>query len=405
MMTVAKYLTTVVEKNPKSFRIFSPDEFASNKLDAIFEKTHRQFQWDPETANNGGRVIEMLSEHTLQGFMQGYTLTGRTGLFPSYEAFIGIVATMTEQYAKFQKVAMETKWRGEVASMNFVETSTLWRQEHNGYSHQNPGFIGQLLTLPSNMVRIYLPPDANTMVSVMAHCLRSKNYVNLMISSKAPSPIFLSKDEAERHCVAGVSVWPRYSTDDGVSPDVVLVGIGTEVTVEVIAAAKLLQKEGIRVRVVNVVDLMVFGEVGTHPHALSPEAFDSLFGTDTPVVFNFHGYPTHLESLVFSRRDIHDRGRFMVLGYIEQGTTTTPWSMLRLNQAGRFDVAQTAVRLLIRGSTNHGIAPRAHELIAWYRHQNIVHEKYALEHGEDSPEMLSYENYRLAGGFNKAPVS
>jgi xylulose-5-phosphate/fructose-6-phosphate phosphoketolase len=179
-----------------------------------------------------------------------------------------------------------------------------------------------------------------------------------MISSKAPSPIFLSKDETERHCVAGVSVWPRYSTDDGVNPDVVLVGIGSEVTVEVIAAAKLLQKEGIRVRVVNVVDLMVFGEVGTHPHALSPEAFDSLFGTDTPVVFNFHGYPTHLESLVFSRRNIHDRGRFMVLGYIEQGTTTTPWSMLRLNRAGRFDVAQTAVRLLIRGSTNHGIAPR-----------------------------------------------
>ncbi|KAG9126059.1 hypothetical protein FRC07_005093, partial [Ceratobasidium sp. 392] len=370
MKAVAKYLGIVIEKNPSSFRIFSPDEFASNKLDGVFEKTTRQFQWDPATANKGGRVIEMLSEHTLQGFMQGYTLTGRSGLFPSYEAFIGIVTTMVEQYAKFLKMARETKWREDVASLNYIETSTLWRQEHNGYSHQNPGFIGQLLTLPRNMVRIYLPPDANCALSVMAHCLRSKNYVNLIIGSKANSPSFLGVEEAKRHCIAGASVWRRFSTDDGKNPDITLVGIGVETTTEIIAAGTLLKNEGIRVRIVNIVDLMVLGEPGEHPHALSHDAMDTLFGVDNPVIINFHGYPLHVKSLLFSRNQALSRQRFEVLGYIEEGTTTTPWSMLRLNKAGRYDIAAKAISLVAHQNKNHPIVTRAHELSSFFLHKN-----------------------------------
>ncbi|KAF8606930.1 phosphoketolase [Ceratobasidium sp. AG-I] len=384
MKAVARYLAAVIEQNPKTFRIFSPDEFASNKLDGVFEKTTRQFQWDPATENKGGRVIEMLSEHTLQGFLQGYTLTGRTGLFPSYEAFIGIVATMVEQYAKFLKMARETKWRGDVSSLNYIETSTLWRQEHNGYSHQNPGFIGQLLTLPRNMVRIYLPPDANCALSVMAHCLRSKNYVNLIVGSKANSASFLNVEEAKRHCIAGASIWKRFSTDEGKHPDVTLVGIGVETTTEVIAARTLLEAEGIRVRIVNIVDLMVLGEPGSHPHALSHEALDVLFGAHTPVIINFHGYPLHVKSLLFSRHQALSRQRFEVLGYIEEGTTTTPWSMLRVNKAGRYDIAAKAISMISTNNRDHAVVTRAHELSSYFLHLNEVEAKHALEHGQDS---------------------
>jgi len=329
----------------------------------------------------------MLSEHTLQGFLQGYTLTGRTGLFPSYEAFIGIVTTMVEQYAKFLKMAHETKWRGDVASLNYIETSTLWRQEHNGYSHQNPGFIGQLLTLPRNMVRIYLPPDANCALSVMAHCLRSKNYVNLIVGSKANSPSFLNVEEAKRHCIAGASVWKQFSTDDGKNPDITLVGIGVETTTEVIAAGTLLKAEGIRVRIVNIVDLMVLGEPDGHPHTLSHDAMDALFGVETPVIINFHGYPLHVKSLLFSRNHALSRQRFEVLGYIEEGTTTTPWSMLRLNKAGRYDIAAKAVLHISHQNRNHAIVPRAHELNSFFLHKNQVEARYALEHGQDSEEV------------------
>ncbi|KAF8312100.1 phosphoketolase [Clavulina sp. PMI_390] len=387
MKAIGAYLKEVIKKNPETFRIFSPDELGSNKLDAVFDVTNRQFQWDPETAHIGGRVVEMLSEHTLQGFLQGYTLTGRTGLFPSYEAFLGIVTTMVQQYAKFNKMAVEAAWRSDVASLNYIETSTLWRQEHNGYSHQNPGFVSSLLTLPRNMVRVYLPPDAATAVSVMAHCLRSKNYVNLIIGSKADGASYLSADEAERHCVAGASVWKKFSTDEGMNPDVVLVGIGVETTAEIIAAANILKKEGVRVRVVNVVDLMILGEQGSHPHALSTEDFDGLFGTDVPVVINYHGYPAQVKGLLFERNHHIGHKRMEILGYIEEGTTTTPWMMLRLNQAGRFDIAERAVGLIAMYQPNSSVAVRAHELRSWYKHQNTEYEKYALLHGIDSPDL------------------
>jgi len=296
---------------------------------------------------------------------------------------------MMEQYAKFQKMARETPWRGDSASLNYIETSTLWRQEHNGYSHQNPAFIGALLNLRSSMSRVYFPPDANTAVCVMAHCLRSKNYVNLVVGSKAISTTFLSVDEAHKHCVAGVSIWERYSTEGGVNPDVVLVGIGVETTVEIIGAAHILQQEGVRVRVVNVVDLMVLSGEYEHPHALSDQAFTAIFGTDLPCVVCYHGYPRDVKGLLFSRNQSLTRKRFEVLGYTEQGTTTTPWMMLAMNDADRFTISQRALALAAAHKPESVIAMRSHQLEAWCLHQKEVMRKYAFEHGEDSPDVAA----------------
>ncbi|EED84261.1 predicted protein, partial [Postia placenta Mad-698-R] len=270
MKTIGEFLYQVIEQNAHTFRIFSPDELVSNKLDAVLRHSGRNMQWDVASRANGGRVIEILSEHTCQGMLQGYTLTGRTGLFPSYEAFLGIIHTMMVQYSKFVKMARETPWRQPVGSLNYIETSTWARQEHNGFSHQNPSFIGAVLNLKPTIARVYLPPDANCFLSTVAHCLRAKNYVNLMVGSKQPTPVWLSPDEADRHCIAGASVWKFASVDDGTDPDVVLVGIGVEVTFEVIAAAAMLRRRlpHMRVRVVNVTDLMILEPYGAHPHAL-----------------------------------------------------------------------------------------------------------------------------------------
>nr|XP_019044735.1 phosphoketolase [Kwoniella bestiolae CBS 10118]OCF23665.1 phosphoketolase [Kwoniella bestiolae CBS 10118] len=383
MKAVGSYVAEIIKQNPTSFRIFSPDEITSNKLDETLQVSHRNFQWDPETANNGGRVIEMLSEHTLQGWMQGYTLTGRHALFPSYESFLGIVQTMIEQYAKFVKMALDTKWRGDVAGLTYIETSTLWRQEHNGYSHQNPGLIGSFIGLPRHLARIYLPADANCSVSTIDHCLRSKNNINLVIGSKNPTQGWLTADEAERHCIAGASVWTNYSSDGGKNPDIVLVGCGVEVTFEVIAAAAILRNNGVRVRVVNINDLLILGAIGAHPHALTQDAFDSLFTADKPVIINFHGYPKDMASLLFNRNAHVGRSRFDILGYIEEGTTTTPWSMLRLNNTSRYTLADVAVQRVSRDQPNHPIGIRAHELSSFWQHQLVLHDRYTKEHGED----------------------
>ena len=233
--------------------------------------------------------------------MQGYTLTGRHALFPSYESFLGIVQTMIEQYAKFVKMALETKWRGDVAGLTYIETSTLWRQEHNGYSHQNPGLIGSFIALPRHLARIYFPADANASISTIDHCLRSRNNISLIVGSKQDTRVWLSPDEAEKHCIAGASIWTRFSTDNGINPDVVLVGCGVEVTFEVIAASAMLRNKGLRVRVVNITDLLILGSVGAHPHALGEDAFESLFTVDKPVIVNFHGYPKDISGLLFSR--------------------------------------------------------------------------------------------------------
>ena len=290
--TASYFLDAAFVKNKQSLRIFSPDELVSNKLDTVFRHSSRNFQWDQYSMNKGGQVVEMLSEHTLQGthlvryildvsltragFLQGYTMTGRTGIFPSYEAFLSIIDTMMVQYSKFMKVAKETGWRQDLNSLNYIETSTWTRQEHNGYSHQNPCFIGSVLNLKASIARVYLPPDPNTFLSTLDHCLYSKNYVNLIVGSKADQPVWLSADEAESHCKAGASIWESYSTTFGNDPDVVLVGIGAEMTFEVIAAAAYLRQlvPSLAIRVVNVTDLMILRLEGSHPHSLSHEDFN-----------------------------------------------------------------------------------------------------------------------------------
>ena len=359
MKKVGEYLEQVVIANPKTFRVFSPDEFESNKLAAVLNSTGRNMQWDQYSNAQGGRVIETLSEHQCQGFMQGYTLTGRTALFPSYEAFLGIVHSMMVQYAKFGKMARETGWRKPIGSINYLETSTWTRQEHNGYSHQNPSFIGAVLNLKPTAARVYLPPDANTFLSTMAHCLQSKDYVNLMVGSKQPSAIFLSAEEAEKHCQAGASVWKFASTEEGLDPDVVIVGIGSELTFEVVAAADILKRKvpELRVRTVNVTDLMVLDCESTHPHAMSNTAFDSLFTEEQPIHFNYHGYAAELKGLLFGRPNMH---RVSIASYMEEGSTTTPFNMMLLNETSRFHVAIRAITGAAK--RNEKVRMRLHEL-------------------------------------------
>lgn len=361
MQRVGHLLESVVQENPKTFRVFSPDEFESNKLSKVFDSTNRNFQWDEFSNARGGRVIETLSEHQCQGFMQGYTLTGRTALFPSYESFLGIVHTMMVQYSKFNKMARETKWHGDIPSINYLETSTWTRQEHNGFSHQNPSFIGAVLNLKPNAARVYLPPDANCFLSTMAHCLQSKDYVNLMVGSKQPSAVFLSADEAENHCRAGASIWKTYSTDGGIDPDAVLVGIGAELTFEVIAAAALLREKvpELRVRVVNVTDLMILEEDTVHPHGLSKDAFESLFTSDRAVHFNYHGYQSEIRGMLFGRPNMD---RMTIECYREEGSTTTPFNMLLLNHVSRYHVAIAAIKGAAK--RNSKVQMRLHELVS-----------------------------------------
>ncbi|KAJ5239954.1 hypothetical protein N7468_004573 [Penicillium chermesinum] len=358
MKSVGKLINEVFIQNPHSVRLFSPDELESNKLGAALESTNRNFQWDEFSNARGGRVIEVLSEHLCQGFMQGYTLTGRVALFPSYESFLGIIHTMMVQYSKFMKMAEETKWHASIASINYIETSTWTRQEHNGFSHQNPSFIGALLKLKPTAARVYLPPDANTFLSTVNHCLRSKDHVNLMVGAKQPTPV----------------------TDEGINPDVVLVGIGVEVMFEVIAAAALLRKRApsLRVRVVNVTDLMILETANSHPHALSTESFDNLFTPDKPIHFNYHGYPTELQGLLFGRPRLE---RVSIAGYMEEGSTTTPFDMMILNHTSRYHVAQAAVAGAARHNPKVQIASQ--ELQAGFGHDIAESRKYILAHHQD----------------------
>ncbi|KAK4939041.1 hypothetical protein LTR10_020615 [Elasticomyces elasticus] len=380
MKTVGKLLEQVIKDNPKTFRIFSPDEFESNKLDTVLNSTNRNFQWDQFSNARGGRLIEILSEHQCQGFLQGYSLTGRTALFPSYEAFLGIIHTMMVQYAKFGKMARESTWRKPIASINYLETSTWTRQEHNGFSHQNPSFIGAVLNLKPSAARVYLPPDANTFLSTMAHCLQSKSYVNLMVGSKQPSAVFLSAEEAENHCRAGASVWKFASTDGGLDPDVVLVGIGAELTFEVIAAAVLLKDKvpNLRVRVVNVTDLMILGASSSHPHSLTDEDFDALFTADVPIHFNYHGYANELKGLLFGRPNT---GRISIASYNEEGSTTTPFNMMLVNETSRYHVAIQAVKGAAK--RNEKVRLHLHETVSELKGMISGTQKFIVEQKTD----------------------
>jgi xylulose-5-phosphate/fructose-6-phosphate phosphoketolase len=390
---VAQYLRGVVERNPHTFRIFSPDELESNKLTAVLEATQRNFQWptqphDTHIGPEGGRVLEILSEHTCQGWLQGYILTGRHGLFPSYEAFLGIITTMMDQYAKFIKFSQDYPWRSPVASLNYLESSTLWRQEHNGFSHQNPGFINSVLDQQADNARIYLPPDANCLISTMDHCLQSTGYVNLVIANKNPMPQWLSMTEAIAHCRAGASVWQWASIDDGINPDVMLVGIGDSPTLEVMAAAHILRSElpELRVRVVNVTDLMVLEEKSSHPHGLDAEMFDALFTPDRPVIINFHGYPSAIKQLLFGRNHTE---RFHINGYREEGTTTTPFDMHVRNRTSRFHLMMQAIRLASR--YNPRVAVRASDRLHHYEYVLADFRRYIQEHGCDPQEISSWQ--------------
>jgi xylulose-5-phosphate/fructose-6-phosphate phosphoketolase len=390
---LAEYLAEVVRRNEAAvdFRIVCPDEMVSNRLTAVFKATRRQFAppTDPhdESIGPSGRVLEILSEHTCQGWLQGYLLTGRHGLFPCYEAFVPIVDSMMNQYAKFLKQAGEIPWRAPVSSLNYLLSSEGWRQDHNGYSHQGPGFINNLLTKKAEHVRIYLPPDANCLLSTIDHCLTSLDKINLVIASKQPMPQWLGLDEAIAHCRAGASIWRWASTDSGERPDVVLAASGVYPTTEVLAAAWLLRRElpELRVRVVNITDLLILELDTHHPHGLAPELFDELFTPDRPVIYNFHGYPSAVKQLLFQRPRL---GRFQVNGYIEEGTTTTPFLLLAMNGVDRYHVLIQAV--LAASPLNGTVAARAHAIVDRYERKLAEARVYAEDNGIDPPEIADW---------------
>ncbi|MFD5827715.1 phosphoketolase family protein [Lentzea sp. NPDC060358] len=357
--TAGEWLAGLVRatEDRRDFRVLCPDELESNKLGALLEVTDRAFTWPlPDTAEHvapGGRVVEVLSEHLCQGWLQGYVLTGRHGLFPCYEAFASIVDSMVNQYAKFLKMSGEVPWRAPVAGLNYLLTSEGWRQEHNGYSHQGPGFLNNLLTKKASTARIYLPPDANTLLVTLRHCLASTDRINLVIAGKNAGAQWLGLDAAEEHCEAGAGVWKWACHGDG-EPDVVLACAGGIPTVEVLAAAAMLREHApdLTVRVVNVVDLLSLAPASRHPHGLRDEDFTACFGERTPVVFGFHGYPSAVHEVLHGRPETE---RFHVHGYLEEGTTTTPFDLLVSNRMSRHDLAVDALR---RTGHDHGLADR-----------------------------------------------
>ena len=386
---LGQYLREVMKCNLESrnFRVFGPDETASNRLEAILEVTGKT--WEAATLPGDehlaidGRVMEILSEHMCQGWLEGYLLTGRHGFFSCYEAFIHIIDSMFNQHAKWLKVTRTIPWRKPIASLNYLLTSHVWRQDHNGFSHQDPGFIDHVANKKADVVRIYLPPDTNCLLSVADHCLRSQNYVNLIIAGKQPAPNWLNMDAAVTHCTAGLGAWD-WAGHESDNPDVVMACAGDVPTLEILAAVSLLREElpDLRIRVVNVVDLMTLQPMSEHPHGLADEDFDALFTTNKPVVFAFHGYPTLIHRLTYRRRN-HDN--IHVRGYVEEGTTTTPFDMVVLNRMDRFQLALDVIRRVPRLKS---IADRATQ-----RFTEAIerHKLYVMGHGEDMPEVANWK--------------
>jgi xylulose-5-phosphate/fructose-6-phosphate phosphoketolase len=383
------FLRDVFEQNEadQNFRLFCPDETNSNRLNAVFEATNRCsvgkiLNSDDHVAPDG-RVMEVLSEHLCQGWLEGYLLTGRHGLFPCYEAFVTIVDSMFNQHAKWLKASRELPWRHPIASLNYLLTSHAWRQDHNGYSHQGPGFMDTVINKKGTVVRIYLPPDANCLLSVMDHCLRSRDYVNVIVAGKQPELQWLDIEAARRHCARGASVWEWASNDQDGKPDVVLASAGDVPTLETMAAAWLLRKHlpELKVRVVNVVDLMVLSPPAYHPHGMDAEAFRDLFTEGVPVVFAFHGYRRMIHDLVHGRPNPE---RFHVRGYMEEGTTTTPFDMVVANQISRYHLAIEALRRAprLRSQSTH--------LVEEFESKLAEHQLYIQEHLQDMPEIRDW---------------
>jgi xylulose-5-phosphate/fructose-6-phosphate phosphoketolase len=380
-----------LNREAQNFRVMGPDETSSNRLDALFEVTNRvstaEIAPNDEHIAPDGRVMEVLSEHLCQGWLEGYLLTGRHGFFSCYEAFIHIVDSMFNQHAKWLKVTRTIPWRRPIASLNYLLTSHVWRQDHNGFSHQDPGFLDHVANKKADVVRIYLPPDANTLLSVVDHCLRSRDYVNVIVAGKQPELQWLNMEEAIRHCAAGLGIWTWASNDDGVEPDIVMACAGDVPTLETLAAVDLLRTlvPDLRIRVVNVVDLMALQPPSVHPHGIPDPLFDSIFTPDKPVVFAFHGYPTLIHRLIY-RRSMPER--FHVHGYREEGTTTTPFDMTVLNQLDRFHLAADVIERIPRLI---GITAHARQAI---RDKLIDHQRYVRHYGEDMPEI---RNWRWRG--------
>ncbi len=381
------WLRDVIARNPQTFRVMGPDETASNRLSAVFEATDRV--WEAEILETDdhlatdGRVMEVLSEHLCQGWLEGYLLTGRHGLFNCYEAFIHIVDSMFNQHAKWLKVTREIPWRRPVASLNYLLSSHVWRQDHNGFSHQDPGFVDHVVNKRAEVVRVYLPPDANCLLSVADHCLRSRGYVNVIVAGKQPAPQFLTIGEAVAHCTRGIGIFEWASNDDGTEPDVVLGCAGDVPTLETVAAAALLAEHlpELRVRVVNVVDLMRLESEGEHPHGMSERDFDALFTTDRPIIFAYHGYPWLIHRLTY-RRSNH--ANLHVRGYKEQGTTTTPFDMLMLNDLDRFHLVMDVIDRV------PGLATRAAHLRQQMVDERLRHRAYTREIGDDPPDVRDW---------------
>jgi xylulose-5-phosphate/fructose-6-phosphate phosphoketolase len=381
------WLEGVVAANPRSFRIFGPDETASNRLSDVFTVTNKVWEEailpTDENLAPEGRVVEVLSEHQCQGWLEGYLLTGRHGLFNCYEAFIHIVDSMFNQHAKWLKVTRDIPWRRPIASLNYLLSSHVWRQDHNGFSHQDPGFIDHVVNKKAEVIRVYLPPDANTLLSVGDHCLRSRNYVNVIVAGKQPSLNYLSMDDAIVHCTRGVGIWEWASSDEQGEPDVVLGCCGDIPTLETLAAAALLRDHlpELKVRVVNVVDLMRLQPDTEHPHGLSDHEFDALFTPNRPIVFAYHGYPWLIHRLTY-RRTNHEN--LHVRGYKEEGTTTTPFDMVMLNDLDRFHLVIDVIDRV------PGLAETAGRLRQEMSDRRIRARAYTRQHGEDDPEIRDW---------------
>jgi xylulose-5-phosphate/fructose-6-phosphate phosphoketolase len=372
----------------KNFRVFGPDETESNRLGCLFEATEREFMGEilrtDEHLAHQGRVVEVLSEHLCQGWLEGYLLTGRHGFFSCYEGFIHIIDSMFNQHAKWLKVTRGIPWRRPIASLNYLLTSHVWRQDHNGFSHQDPGFIDHAMNKKAEIIRVYLPPDANTLLSVTDHCLRSRHYINIIVAGKQPSPQWLDMETAVRHCTAGIGIWPWASNDQGSEPDVVMACAGDVPTLETLAAVSYLRQTfpRLRIRVINIVDLMTLQPKSEHPHGLADTDFDALFTKDRPVIFAYHGYPWLIHRLTYRRANHHN---IHVRGYKEEGTTTTPFDMVVLNELDRFHLAMDVIDRV--PALEPGAAYAKQEL----RNRLLAHKEYIHEYGEDMPEVRDWK--------------
>ena len=393
MLVLGGYVRDVMKLNLESrnFRIFAPDETASNRLHPVFEVTGRRFlgeryeNEDPdEHLDPDGRVMDsMLSEHMCEGWLEGYLLTGRHGFFNSYEAFIRIVDSMFSQHAKWLKVCNQLPWRSDIASLNYVLASNVWQQDHNGFTHQDPGFLDHVANKKADVVRLYLPPDANCLLSCFDHCIRSRNYVNVIVASKHPRPQWLTMEQAVKHCTQGIGIWQWASTDEGQEPDIVMACCGDTPTLETLAAVTILRDAfpELKIRVVNVVDLMRLQSEEQHPHGLSQQEYNAIFTADKPIVFAFHGYPSLIHELTYKRvnKNIHVRG------YIEEGTITTPFDMRVLNRLDRFNLVQTAVYNLPQ------LGNRGAYLIQQMKDKLVEHKQFIAKYGVDLPEVANWK--------------